>query len=53
MANGSEVLSLNEWAKYFSLEELLKGNFEAFVALFYLIIMIAIYAVIIYHFYRH
>jgi len=53
MANGSDVLSLNQWANNFSIEELLKGNIDAFIALFYLIIMIAIYSVVIYHFYRY
>jgi hypothetical protein len=53
MANGSDLLSLNQWASNFSIEELLKGNLDAFIALFYLIIMIAIYTIVIYHFYRY
>ena len=53
MANGADMLSLNQWASNFSIEEILKGNITAFYALFYLIIMIAIYSVLIYHFYRY
>ena len=37
----------------FSLEEILSGNFSAFTAILYLAISIAIYSVIIYHFYRY
>ena len=36
-----------------SFNEILSGNPETFIALFYLIIMIAIYAIVIYHFYRY
>ncbi|MCK4901817.1 MAG: hypothetical protein KAS76_00555 [Thermoplasmatales archaeon] len=43
----------SEWIGNLSLEEILKGNLSGFTSLFYLIIMIAIYAVIIYHFYRY
>jgi hypothetical protein len=53
MVNGTEVFSFNQWANNFSMEEILKGNFDAFAALFYLIIMIAIYAIVVYHFYRY
>ena len=45
--------SASEWTQNFSLEEILSGNVSGFVSLFYLIIMIAIYAIIIYHFYRY
>lgn len=45
--------SASEWTRNFSLEEILSGNVTGFVSLFYLIIMIAIYAIIIYHFYRY
>jgi hypothetical protein len=37
----------------FSLEEILSGNFSAFTAVLYLAISIAIYSIIIYHFYRY
>jgi len=45
--------SASEWTRNFSLEEILSGNLTGFVSLFYLIILIAIYAIIIYHFYRY
>jgi len=45
--------SASEWTRNFSLEEILSGNVTGFVSLFYLIIMIAIYAILIYHFYRY
>lgn len=47
------IADVSEWSRNFSLEQLLKGNLEAFHALFYLIIMIAIYSIAIYHFYRY
>ena len=47
------IADVTEWSKNFSLEQLLKGNLEAFQALFYLIIMIAIYSIAIYKFYRY
>ena len=47
------VADISEWTQNFSIEQLMKGNFEAFQALFYLIIMIAIYSIAIYHFYRY
>jgi len=43
---------IKPWMNNLSLDELIKGNLEGIVALFYLIIMIAIYAIVIYHFYR-
>jgi len=46
------VAGLSEWAENLSWQELLSGNLEGIVALFYLIIMIAIYSIVIYHFYR-
>jgi hypothetical protein len=45
--------SASEWTRNFSLEEILSGNITGFVSLFYLIILIAIYAILIYHFYRY
>jgi hypothetical protein len=50
---GIEVNGISEWTQNFSLEEIMSGNLSGFVSLFYLIIMIAIYEVIIYHFYRY
>jgi hypothetical protein len=47
------MADLSEWSKNFSPNQILSGNFEAFEALFYLIIMLAIYSVVIYHFYRY
>jgi len=47
------VGDISEWTENFSLEEILSGNIDGFIALFYLIIMIAIYAIVIYHFYRY
>ena len=46
-------LGMSEWTENLSIEEILSGNLEGFIALFYLIIMIAIYAIVIYHFYRY
>ncbi len=43
----------SEWTRNFSLDEILSGNITGFISLFYLIIMIAIYSIIIYHFYRY
>jgi hypothetical protein len=43
----------SEWTQNFSIEEILSGNITGFISLFYLIIMIAIYSIIIYHFYRY
>lgn len=53
MAFGLEIDSVSEWTENFSLGEILGGNLSGFVSLFYLIIMIAIYAIVIYHFYRY
>jgi len=36
----------------FSLEKILSGDLSAFIAVFYLAVSIAIYSIIIYHFYR-
>jgi len=38
--------SASEWTHNFSLEEILSGNLTGFVSLFYLIILIAIYAIL-------
>jgi hypothetical protein len=47
------MADISDWSKNFSPNQILSGNFEAFEALFYLIIMLAIYSVLIYHFYRY
>ena len=52
MAMG-EVADISEWSQNFSPDQILSGNFEAFQALFYLIIMISIYSIAIYKFYRY
>jgi len=44
--------NFSQWAGNFSLEEILSGDFSSFVPLFYLIITIAIYSILIWHFYR-
>ena len=44
---------ISEWTSNLSWPELLSGNLEGITALFYLIIMIAVYSVVIYHFYRY
>lgn len=48
-----DIVSISEWTKNLSLDELFSGNFEAFTALFYLIFMIALYSIVIFHFYRY
>lgn len=53
MVFGLEIDGVSEWTENFSLEEILSGNLSGFISLFYLIIMIAIYAIVIYHFYRY
>jgi hypothetical protein len=45
--------SLNELTKEFSLDKILGGDFTAFGSLLYLALSIAIYSMIIYHFYRY
>ena len=47
------VENLSEWSTHFSWNEIMNGNFEFIIPLFYLVITIAIYSVIIYHFYRY
>lgn len=47
------VADISKWSENFSPDQILSGNFEAFEALFYLIIMLTIYAVVIYNFYRY
>jgi hypothetical protein len=42
-----------EWATHFSFENILSGDIDFLLPLFYLIISIAIYSILIYHFYRY
>ena len=44
---------ISEWASEFSLDKILSGDFSGFVAIFYLIVSIAIYSILIWHFYRY
>jgi len=47
------IEDLSEWSTHFSFEKILSGNFDFLIPLFYLIISIAVYSIIIYHFYRY
>ena len=47
------VENISEWSTHFSWNEIMSGNFDFIISLFYLIFSIAIYSVIIYHFYRY
>jgi hypothetical protein len=47
------MVDISNFANGISWEKITSGDFEGFIALFYLIIMIAIYSVVIYHFYRY
>ncbi len=42
----------SEWASQFSIEDIFRGDFSSFVPLLYLAISIAIYSILIWHFYR-
>ncbi len=42
----------SEWVNNFSLDEILRGDFSFLIPLFYLIISIAVYSIVIWHFYR-
>ena len=44
---------ISEWASGLSLDKILSGDFSGFVAIFYLIVSIAIYSILIWHFYRY
>ena len=43
---------ISEFFSGFSLESLFKGDFSSLLPIFYLIILIAIYSIVIWHFYR-
>ena len=47
-----EFTTLSEWISKFSLGKILSGDLSDFTPIFYLAISIAIYSVIIWHFYR-
>lgn len=44
--------NFSDWVNNFSLKEILSGNFEWLAPLLYLAISIAIYSIVIWHFYR-
>lgn len=44
--------SFSEWASQFSIENILKGDLSVFLPLLYLIVSIAVYSILIWHFYR-
>ena len=43
----------SEWVNNFSINEILRGDLTFLIPIFYLIISIAIYSIIIWHFYRY
>ena len=47
-----EFANFSDWAQNFSLENILSGDFSWLAPIFYLVISIAIYSIIIWHFYR-
>lgn len=53
MVNGIETEGINRALESFSLDKILAGDLSLFTWLFTIIIFIAIYSVIIYHFYRY
>jgi len=53
MVFGLDIGELNNLLDKFSIEKIFSGDLSLFTWLFSLIIMIAIYSVIIYHFYRY
>jgi len=44
---------MSELTKHLSFEKILSGDFSGVISLFYLALLIAIYSVLIYHFYRY
>jgi hypothetical protein len=44
---------ISEWTSGFSLDKILSGDLSGFVAIFYLVVSIAIYSILIWHFYRY
>lgn len=53
MAIGFETEGINQLFENFSIDKILSGDLSLFTWLFSLIIMIAIYSIVIYHFYRY
>ena len=53
MANGLETEGINKALENFSLGDILNGDLSLFTWLFSIIILIAIYSIVIYHFYRY
>lgn len=43
---------ISEWASEFSIKNVLSGDFSAMLPILYLVVSIAIYSIIIWHFYR-
>jgi len=48
-----EFTGLNEFTQHLSLDKILSGDFSGLISVFYLAIAIAIYALLIYNFYRY
>jgi len=44
--------NLSDWASNLSLDKILSGDLSGIISIFYLALLIAIYSVVIYHFYR-
>src|SRR4030043_178857 len=44
--------NFSQWLTQFSIEDIFRGDFSALLPIFYLAISIAIYAILIWHFYR-
>ena len=53
MILGLETEGVNQLFENFSLEKILSGDLSLFTWLFSIIILIAIYSIIIFHFYRY
>ena len=53
MALGIETTGINQLFENFSLDKILSGDLSLFTWLFSIIILIAIYSIVIYHFYRY
>jgi hypothetical protein len=46
------MMVMSEWFNQFSLDKIIGGDFSIFIPIFYLAISIAVYAILIWHFYR-
>jgi hypothetical protein len=51
---GDEIIfeKFSDWAAHFSIADVFRGDFSSFIPLLYLAVSIAIYSIIIWHFYR-